>query len=864
MTWWNQLRRRGQMEEQLEKELAFHLEQCTADLIARGVPPDEARRQARMELGGPEQVKEQCRDARGTRWLEDLWKDLHYALRMFAKNPGTTAVAVLSLVLAIGPNAALFTVVDRMFLKPITVQGSSEIFFLYPRLSPQAGRAGKLASPSYPDFLDYQTRGRGVADVIASNSAGLTLHVNGANDLVFLNMVSDNYFPVLGVRAAIGRMLVEGDARAEGAPPVVLSYALWQRKFGGAADIAGKTVMLQFQPCYVVGVAPRDFLEPNQHLIPSDAWAPMSAASHLSRAGREGLIQRGKGTVDITVRLRPGVNRQQAETTLSAITAQLSREYPATNRATTVYMRPAADPQTAVLGAIILSLVSLVLLIACANIAGIRLAQGEARRREFAIRLALGAGRGRLLRQLLAESLLLALAAAGLGLLLAHGLIQAIPAALPALPFQLNLDLHVDARMLAYVLALAMVTTLATGLLPALRVSRPDLIAVLKGETPGAKSRSWFRDGLVIAQIACAQFLLVATGLVVGSYLQVQHIRPGFDTNRQLLIATLIPATDHPKANLYEDMLGRLKAIPGVRRVTSASSLPLSGSGGGSQLVSIPGVTAEPVGIGAYRVGPEYFTMMGTAILRGREFAALDSAGVVIVNEHMARGFWGDADRAIGRFIRVDGQNRQIIGVVETGKYQTLLDPPAPIFFLPAHGAETLLIETAGDPAAMADSVRKAFRESVTGVALNSLITMRQQMGVAFFLWRAAAGLLGVIAILGIFLAGVGLYGVVSYGVTCRSREIGIRMAMGARPADVLRVVLRQGLSMVLIGAAAGTAVAIAAARVISALLYRVSPADPLALTGAVLAVAAVTFFAIQMPARRAIHTDPMTVLRSE
>jgi len=497
-------------------------------------------------------------------------------------------------------------------------------------------------------------------------------------------------------------------------------------------------------------------------------------------------------------------------------------------------------------------------------VAGIRLAQGEARRREFAMRLALGAGRWRLLRQLLAESLLLALAAAGLGLLLARVLMQAIPEALPSLPATVDLGLRVDARMLGYLLALAVVTTLATGLFPALRVSRPDLTAVLKGETPGAGAKSWFRGGLIVAQIACAQFLLVVTGLLVGSYLQVQHIRPGFDMSRHLLFVTLLPATEHPQANFYEDMLGKLRALPGVRRVTSAGSLPLSGSGGGRQQVSIPGVTEEPVSIGAYWVGPEYFTAMGTAILRGRDFTRSESAATAIVNEQMARRFWSDAGRAIGQYIRVDGKDRQIVGVVETGKYQWLLEEPAPVFFLLTHGAGTVLIETAGDAAAMADSVRKTFRESVPGVTINSLVTMRQQMGVAFFLWRASAGLLGIFAILGIFLSGVGLYGVVSYGVTRRSHEIGVRMAMGARPADVLRLILRQGLSMVAIGAAIGTAVAIAAARVVSAILYRVSPADPLALIEAALAVAVVTLLAIQMPARRAIRTDPMTVLRSE
>jgi predicted permease len=491
------------------------------------------------------------------------------------------------------------------------------------------------------------------------------------------------------------------------------------------------------------------------------------------------------------------------------------------------------------------------------------LAQGEARRREFAMRLALGAGRWRLLRQLLAESLLLASVAAGLGLLLAHWLIQAVPAVLPSLPMPLDLGLRVDVRLVAYTLLLSMITTLAAGLLPALRVSRPDLAAVLKGEASSGKSRSWFRGSLIVAQIACSQFLLVGTGLLVASYFQVQHIRPGFDTDRHLLFAILLPNAERPNFK-YEEMLERLRAVPGVCRVSSVQEPPLSGSGGGLRQVSIPGVTDEPVGISGNAAGPEYFTAMGTAILRGRDFATSDSASIAIVNEQMARRFWGDAGRAIGQYMRVDGKDRQIVGVVETGKYQTLLEPPTPFFFVFTRAGETLVIETAGDPAVMVGSIRKTFRNAVPGVTLLSLVTLRQQLSLAFFLWQSAAGLLGICAILGIFLSGVGLYGVVSHGVTCRTHEIGVRMAMGARPADVLRLVLRQGLSMVAIGAAIGMAVAVAVARVVSAVLYRVSPADPLALIESVLAIAAVTFLAIQMPARRAIRTDPMTVLRRE
>ena len=859
MTPWNRLRHRGKIEDQLEKELAFHLEQHAADLTARGLPPGEARRQARIAMGGPEQVKEACRDARGTRWLEDLWQDVRYALRMFAKNPGTTAVAVLSLALAIGPNATLFSVVDRIFLRPVTVHGSSRMFYLWIK----GERQGVWDNQSYPDYLDYRAGGRGVADIIASAGGGAPLSVNGATELVSVEMVSENYFPVLGVHAAMGRALLENDARFQGAPPVMLTYSLWQRKFGGAADIVGKTIMLDFQPALVVGVASRDLREPGQHLAPNDVWIPFSAGSSWDKSYRQAIMQRGKWPVDITVRLHDGVKREQAEAALNAIAAGLARDYPAIHRGRTVDLNPIDDPGRAVFGVIMLCLVSLVLLIACANIAGIRLAQGEARRREFATRLALGAGRSRLLRQLLVETALLALAGVGLGLLLARAMIQALPAALPLFPVAMDFGLRVDGRLLAYSLALAMFTTLAAGVVPALRASRPDLASLIKGGAPSGKLRSWFRGSLIVAQIACSQFLLVGTGLLMASYFQVQHIRPGFDIDRHVLFATAIPNVKTANLNV-DDWARRLRAIPGVRRVSFVANPPLSGSGDAVRQVSLPGITTDPMGIRGNSVGPEYFTAMGTAILRGRDFTASDSDGMAVVNEQMARRFWGDAGRAIGQFFRADGKDRQIVGVVETGKYRWLTDEPEPYFFLFTRVSPILLIESAGDPAAIAGSVRKTFRNQLPDVSLISLVTLRQELGLAFFGWRAGASLFGISAILGIFLSGVGLYGVVSYGVTRRAHEIGVRMAMGASPADVLRLVLRQGLSMVAIGAVIGTAVAVTAARIVSAILYRVSPADPLALIEAALAVAVVTFLAIQLPARRAIRTDPMTVLRSE
>ncbi len=600
-----------------------------------------------------------------------------------------------------------------------------------------------------------------------------------------------------------------------------------------------------------------------QHLVPIDVWVPLNAADGWDKTTADGLKQRGARWLDVTVRLREGVDRQQAEAALSVVAAQLASEYPDTNRGRTVVLRPVDERGRATLGAIILSLPWLVLLIACANVAGILLARGEARRREFAMRCALGAGRGRLLRQLLAESLLLALAAGGLGLLLAHWLMQAIPAVLPALPITLDFGLRIDGRLLAYTMTLSLFTMLAAGLLPALRASRLHLSPALKGEASGGSGRSRLRGALLITQIAASQFLLAGTGLLIKSYFEVQRIRPGFDTGRHVLFASLLPNTEHPETK-YENLLAGIRAVPGVRRVTAVRNPPLSGSGTGPQQVSIPGVTDGPVGIAGNAAGAEYFTAMGTAILSGRDFAETDSTGTAIVNEQMARRFWGDPGWAIGRHFRVDGRDRRIVGVIETGKYGSLLEPPMPHFFLFTTTADYLLIDTAATPGEMGGPIRKALRDAGSGMTLHSLVTLREAMGLAFFFWRSASGVVGIAAILGVFLAGVGLFGLVSYGVNRRAREIGVRMAMGARPADVLKLVLREGVSMVLIGAAIGTAGAIAAAELVSAFLYHVSPADPPALIASGLVIAGVTLLAIQVPARRAIRTDPMTVLRGE
>jgi predicted permease len=776
--------------------------------------------------------------------MSGLLQDLGYALRLFARNPGTTAVAVLSLALAIGPNSMLFSVVDRTFLRPTTVEGVENVYFVYLKTT----QADVWQNPAYADLPQYQSALDGLADCIAESGHGVILSGGaGAPEAVSQSAVSGNYFTAFGSHAALGRTLVESDQRFEGAPPVYLSNSLWQRRFSADPEIVSKNIIISFQTYRVVGVAPPDFRPPTQHLVPNDIWVPLTSEDPRGRA---------KLTVDLTVRLRPEVHRQQVEAALSSAASAA----PA-NHGGTAVLRPAADRGRIIVGTLILALVSLVLLIACANVAGVLLAQGEARRREFAMRLALGADRSRLLRQLLVETLLLSSIASVLGLLLSEWLLGLIPALTPSLPMRIDLGLRIDGRVLAYTLLLSFITTLAAGLLPALRFSRPELIPALKGE-PGVLSGAWFRSALIVGQIAFAQFLVAGTGLLVRTYVQVERIRPGFDPDRQVLFAIVIPNSTKAFTD-YFGLQDQLRALPGVRRVTVVQNAPLSGSGGAPRQLTFPGL-ADPVGIPGNGAGPEYLTAIGSRILRGHDFTASESDSAAIVNEQMARRYWGDPGAALGRFFQLDGRQRQVVGVVETGKYNMLLEDASPYFYYFTRTAESIVIEAVpGQTAAtLAPAVRESVRRKAPGLTVHSLNTLQQQMSLPLFAWRASSGLFGVSALLGIFLSTVGLYGVVSHSVTRRTHEIGVRMALGARPGDVWKLVLGQGLIMVAGGAVVGTAAAVVAARLVARALYHVSPADPIAICSALLAVALVAFLALQLPARRATRVDPMTVLR--
>jgi putative ABC transport system permease protein len=779
---------------------------------------------------------------------------------MSAKNPGTTAIAVLSLAIAIGPNCALFSVVDRLILKPPPVQGIGRIFYM----SVRSQRPGEWQRTSYPDLLDFQAQAKDVASFAATfDRHGAMLNSAGQRLIVPIQIVSENYFAVLGARAMAGRTLRESDAHYEGQPPVVISYSLWQRYLGGASDAVGKTLFLTGQPFSLVGIMPRGFRGPGFGLLPIDVWIPFSAAP---AAERQLYMQRGRYGVGEAVRLRDGVDKARAEAALTAVVRRISGQYPGTYKGKEVILYDPEDK--GILGEIILSIAGLVILIACANIAGILMAQGEARRQEFAVRAAMGASRGRLVRQLIAENLLLSLGAGSLGLLAALWLMRALPAFQPPSFFSLDYDLHLDGRLLVYTLAIALLTALAAGLMPSLRASRPDLVPALNGIARTGQRRFRFRGALVIAQIAISQFLLVGAGLLFRSYQEAQRIHPGFDPERKVLAAWLASPTPG-KAVDFARMSDKLREVSGVLRVSFTGALPLSGVGGGDQKrVLVPGVTPEPVAIGWNAAGADYFAIMGTKVLRGRDFDRSDSTGALVINETMARRFWGSPDAAVGRVFQADGADCQVIGVVQDGKYHSLQEMPVPYLFVATQPAKqregVLLVETAAAPAAMAGAVRKAIHDADPEAFVASLVTLRQSMRLSLFGYCIGAGLIGTIALLGIFLAGVGLYGLVAYSVSQRTHEIGVRVAMGAGPADVLTLVFRETVSRLAIGSVIGLAVALAAAQILRSALYGVSPTDPIGLTGSVAVVAAVGLLAGYAPARRALRIDPANALRQE
>jgi putative ABC transport system permease protein len=805
-------------------------------------------------------------------------QDLKYGLRMLAKNPGFAAVAVLSLALGIGANSTVFSIVDTLLLKAPPVKDPGRLVVI----STNWPKEPDFSSSSYPDYLDIRHEVSAFSDVVAYGDRGGFVSGEGQGQEVSVEVVSQNYFAALGVKALLGRTFSpQPDQAAAEGRAVVVSYALWQKYFGGNPSLPGKATLLDGKEFMVIGITPQEFCGVRQG-SPPDIWLTKEGWETMLPGEEQADAARDSRWFDVVGHLRPKAQISEARAQLQTLAKRLALASPATNQGVTYIAHPAFKlaREEMEAGIYLMAMVGLVLLIACANVANLLLAQTEQRQREIAMRRALGAGRRRLVGQLLTEGLLLSVAGGVLGVLLASWLMGLVPALVPGLT---EVNLRLDGRVLLFTTAISLLTALIFGLAPALRAAKCDLAAVLKGEDPrlgqGA-GRLPLRSLLVCGEIALSVVLLAGSALLLRSLLYSQRINTGFDPKKNVLMLSVAPPelygyTEAQARAIYPALAARVESVPGVIRASYARRPPLTDSEGGeTRAVVIPGVQ-PPAGTDHFKiryniVAPKFFATVGARLEKGREFNEFDlpsTVPVVIINDAMARRFWPGQD-PVGRSLRIGKKDYQIVGVVEAGRYVDLHETVQPYLFLPFTQVGSfecwLLVETAADPRALVSTILKETAAVDKHLPIVNAVTFREYMQEVLARERSMAGLLASLSILGMFLAAVGLYAAVAYLVNRRTHELGIRMALGARRGDVLRLVLTQGLRLSVAGALVGLAGAFAASRLMSRFIYGVALTDPLSYVASTVVAISVALLACYIPARRATRVDPMVALRYE
>ncbi len=807
-----------------------------------------------------------------------LFQDLRYGLRMLAKNPGFTAVAVLSLALGIGANSTIFSIVDNVFLKPWPVKDPERLAVILTDWPKEPD----FRMTSYPDYLDIRHEVSAFSDVVAYGDRGAFVSGEGQGQEVSVEVVSQNYFAALSVKALLGRTFSpQPDQAAAEGRAVVLSYALWQKYFGGNPSLPGKTTLLDGKEFTVIGITSRDFCGLRGAWTP-DIWVTKEGWETMVPGEEQADAARDSRWFDVAGRLRPNAQLSEARAQLQTLAKRIALAYPATNQHVNFLASPASvvAHEGLEVGIYLMAMVGLVLLISCANVANLLLAQTERRQREIAMRRALGAGRRRLVGQLLTEGLLLSVAGGVLGGLLALWLMSLVPALVSGLS---EMNLRLDERVLLFTTAISLLTALIFGLAPALRAAKCDLAPVLKGEDPRlgqAAGRLPLRSLAVSGEIALSVVLLVGSALLLRSLWYSQRINPGFDPKKNVVMLSVAPPelygySTAQAAAVYPALAARVESVPGVIRASYARRPPLTGSEEGeTQAVVVPGVQPPP-GTDHFKiryniVAPKFFATVGARLEKGREFNEFDlpsTAPVVIINDAMARRFWPGQD-PVGRSLRIDKKDYQIVGVAEAGRYVNLHETVQPYLFLPFTQVGSfecwLLVETAADPRALVPTILKETAAVDKHLPIVNAVTFREYMQEVLAEARSMAGLLASLSILGMFLAAVGLYAAVAYRVNRRTHEIGIRMALGARRGDVLRLVLAQGLRLSGAGAAVGLAGAFVASRLMSRFIYGIALTDPLSYVASILVAISVALAACYFPARRATRVDPMAALRYE
>ena len=895
------LRLPPEREIEIVEELAQHLESAYEDALSNGLPEAEAEARAvqgydwrllECELSRAEQPLAvrvlqpplELIERTGGLRMESLLQDLRFGVRMLFKNPGFMLIAVLTLALGIGVNTSIFSLLDAALLRSLPVRQPEQLVKL--QTLRQGGNIN--ANFSYPAFRDYQEQNQVCSGLFAYYTTPLSLSgSSGVAERIYGTLASGDYFPVLGVQAALGRTFGSADDQTPGAHPVtVISYGLWQRRFAGSRDAIGKTITLNNYEFTVIGVAPPNFTGLVRGFS-SDLWLPlMMHQLAIPDDPPDTFANRGLIWLEVMGRLKPGVTPTQATASLETLGYQIDQanRRPGQEK---LMIAPGEKGATWLVSEfatplkLLMAVVGVVLLIACANVANLLLVRAGVRRKEIAVRLALGANRRRLVRQLLTESVMLALLGGAAGLLVAVWSNDFWRLLKPADDyFPLTMESRLDGRVLGFTLLVSLLTGLVFGLAPALQASKLDFIPTLKDEAYASRGERRFslRNLLVIAQVALSLVLLVGAGLFVRSLGKLQALDVGFRPER-MLVASLDPSLhgyDRAKGReLYRTLLERVRSLPGVRAASLAATV--SPNPGGSRIedaVEIEGRAGriESVAADYNRVGPDYFTTMNMPLLRGRDFTAQDREGgppIAVLNETMARRLFPNED-PIGRRFRFGNADPfiEVVGVVRDGKYRSLREEATLCLYQPFlmnyRHAMNLLARTESEPQSLLPAVSSIVAALDPRLPVFNVRTLDEQVRAATAQERAAATLTSLFGALALLLAAIGIYGVMAYAITQRTREIGLRMALGAQRADVLRLVVGQGMLLVLIGVAIGMASSFALTRLLDSLLFGVSATDPLTFAGIALLLVVVAMIACWIPARRATKVDPLTALRHE
>src|SRR6266403_384978 len=861
--------RRGQVEAELNEELRYHLERQIEVNTAAGMSVEEARYAALRAMHGLDQRKEECRDMRRVRLIEDLWQDFRFGLRSLLKRPGFTAIALLALALGIGANTAIFSLVNAVILQPLPYRDPDRLISVYgTRNRSTQGSVGPT------DFLDYRSQNKTFEQFAASGSMMLPMNLTGSGEPERLNasIITGNYFDTFGVRPALGRGFSLENEKTGQDHVTVLSHAFWQTRFGGDPNIVNKTINLDGKAYEVLGVMPAEVVLPQ----PAQLWVPINFDADPEMKMRNARFLRGIG------RLKEGVTLDQAQTDTDLIAAQLEQQYPDSNTGWSLRLIPLREilvGGSRTMLFILFGAVGFVLLIACANVANLLLVRAAARQKEIAMRTALGASRLRIIRQMITESLLLAIFGGALGALLAvAGVKLLVSLGEDNIPRTANVK--IDATVLAFTLLISLATGLLFGLAPAVRTMKENLVDALKdgirgGSEATVKNRT--RSLLVVFESAIAVMLLIAAGLLIRSLVALQNVDPGFDPNNVLTLRVDLPRqkynTPEKASNFFEQLETRVAGLPGVEAVGLITDLPLSGEARDMPYrVEGRPATSDIAFVDFRRVNKNYFSAMRIPLRRGRNFTEQEvrqSDKAIVVSQAFVDSVFPNEEALGKRLIIWSGirnEPYEIIGIVGDTRYQSLQGEPSATMYVPTRELlfVNLVIRTQGDPLSLVGGVRKEVNALDPDQPIAAIRPMTEWVAMSAAGARYRTTLLGLFALLAMILAATGIYGVMSYSVAQRTQEIGVRMALGARPLDVLKLVVRQGMMLALIGVIVGLAGALALTRVMSSLLFGVTERDPITFVAVAALLIVVAFISCFVPAHRATRVDPLIALRCE